>query len=120
MSDFFPAADSGSIPPGHGRTVHVHGREFALWNLDGQFYCIDDLCPHRGGPLGAGVMQDGEVFCPLHGWGFDVRTGACSSRPDRPVRTYPTRVVDGQVQICPEPQPSYPRSGETSGCEGVT
>ena len=100
MSEFVSVADAASIPAGHGRTVHVQGREFALWNVDGQFYCIDDQCPHRGGPLGSGSMTDGEVFCPLHGWGFDVRTGACSTRPDRPVATYLARVVDGKVEIC--------------------
>lgn len=99
VSEYLSVAEASSLPPGHGRTVHVGGREFAVWNLDGQFYCIDDLCPHRGGPLGAGTLEKGEVFCPLHGWGFDVRTGACSNRPDRPVKTYPTRVLDGQVQI---------------------
>lgn len=100
MSEFVSVADAASIPAGHGRTVHVRGREFALWNVDGQFYCIDDQCPHRGGPLGSGGLKDGEVFCPLHGWGFDVRTGACTTRPDRPVATYAARVVDGKVEIC--------------------
>jgi len=100
MSEFINVAEAASLPPGHGRTVHVQGSEFAIWNVEGQYFCIDDLCPHRGGPLGAGTLQHSEVFCPLHGWGFDVRTGACSNRPDRPVRTYPARVVDGQVQIC--------------------
>jgi nitrite reductase/ring-hydroxylating ferredoxin subunit len=99
MSVFVSVADVASLKPGQGRTIHVQGREFCLWNLDGQFYCLDDTCPHRGGPLGAGVLENGEVFCPLHAWGFDVRTGACSARPDRPVRTYVTRVVEGQVQI---------------------
>ena len=100
MSEFIRVAEVASILPGHGRTVHVKGREFALWNMEGQFHCIDDQCPHRGGPLGAGCLKDGEVFCPLHGWGFDVRTGACTTRPDRPVATYPVRIVDGWVEIC--------------------
>jgi nitrite reductase/ring-hydroxylating ferredoxin subunit len=99
MPQFVPVATVESLPPGHGRTVHVQGREFALWNLEGQFYCLDDACPHRGGPLGAGTLEDGEVFCPLHGWGFDVRTGDCKLRPDRPAKTYPTRVVNGEVEI---------------------
>ena len=47
-----------------------------------------------------GSLQGTEVVCPMHGWGFDVRTGACTNRPDRPVQTYPTRIVDGQVEIC--------------------
>ena len=96
---FISVADVASLPPGQGRTVHVGGREFALWNLDGEFHCLDDQCPHRGGPLGAGNLENGQVFCPLHGWGFDVRTGACSVRPDRPVKTYPTRIKNGEVQI---------------------
>ena len=100
MSAFISAADVNSIPPGQGRTVHVQGREFALWNVDGRFYCIDDQCPHRGGPLGSGWLKDGRVSCPLHGWEFDVRTGACSTRPDRPVATYPARVVGDKVEIC--------------------
>ena len=99
MSDFISVADVSSLPDGHGRTVHVKGREFALYNVGGQFCAMDDACPHRGGPLGAGALQDGQVWCPLHGWGFDPKTGACSNRPDRPIRTYPTRVLDGQVQI---------------------
>jgi nitrite reductase/ring-hydroxylating ferredoxin subunit len=99
MSEFVSVAEAADLPPGKGRTVHVKGREFALWNLEGQFYCIDDQCPHRGGPLGAGNLDGSEVVCPLHGWGVDLRTGQCASRPDRPVRTYPTRVQEGQVQI---------------------
>ena len=39
----------------------------------------------------------------MHGWGFDVRTGDGLTRPDRPLKTYPTRVVDGQVQVCVQP-----------------
>lgn len=99
MSDFVSVADVESLPDGHGRTVHVRGREFAVYHLDGEFYALDDLCPHRGGPLGAGVLENGQVHCPLHGWSFDLKTGACLTRPDRPVKSYPTRVQDGQVQI---------------------
>ncbi len=100
MSEFISVADEASLPPGHGRTVHVRGREFAVFNLDGHFYAIDNACPHKGGPLGAGMLENGQVFCPLHGWNFDVKTGACPTRPDRPVQSYPTRVENGQVQIC--------------------
>src|SRR5262245_2260539 len=40
MSEFVSVAEVASLPPGTGRTVHVSGREFAIWNVDGQFYCI--------------------------------------------------------------------------------
>jgi NAD(P)H-dependent nitrite reductase small subunit len=99
MSEFVSVLEAASLPPGHGRTVHARGREFAIFNMAGEFYAIDNTCPHKGGPLGAGTMENGQVFCPLHGWGFDVKTGACLTRADRPVRSYPTRLQDGEVQI---------------------
>jgi len=99
MNEFFSVLDAASLPPGHGRTVHVQGREFALFNLDGTFFATDNTCPHKGGPLGAGHVKEDRVFCPLHGWEFEVKTGDCLTRADRPVKCYSTRVTDGQVQI---------------------
>jgi nitrite reductase/ring-hydroxylating ferredoxin subunit len=98
-AEFVDAADAASLAPGQGRTLELRGRRYALFNLDGQFYAIDDSCPHRGGPLGAGYFEGCEVYCPLHGWPFDVRTGQCRTVPARPVRTYPTRVENGKVWI---------------------
>jgi NAD(P)H-dependent nitrite reductase small subunit len=99
MSEFIAVADTASLTPGKGRTVEVRGRRFAVWNVDGEFHAIDDTCPHRGAPLGAGVLENGKVYCPLHGWEFDVKTGACHSNPERPVASYPTKVENGQVWI---------------------
>lgn len=99
MREFISVAEVASLPPGHGRTVHVRGLEFALYNLDGQFYAIDDLCPHAGGSLGSGCLREGRVICPLHEWAFDLKTGACVGNPAKSVNFYPTRVENGQVQI---------------------
>ena len=99
MSEFIPLLEVNSLPAGQGRTVIAQGREFAVFNLDGEFYVLDDRCPHRGGPLGAGTLVEGRVYCPFHGWGFDLKTGACQDQPDRPVAVYPTRIYQGQLQI---------------------
>ena len=48
-------------------------------------------------------LQGCEVFCPLHGWSFDVTTGAGLTRPDKPLRSYATQVRDGQVWVAVEP-----------------
>jgi nitrite reductase/ring-hydroxylating ferredoxin subunit len=39
----------GDIPPGQGRPVEVNGKKIALFNVDGSYYAIDDICNHRGG-----------------------------------------------------------------------
>ena len=99
MSDYTTLAEASRVPLDRGLTVRLGEREFALFQSDGIFYVLDGRCPHRGGPLGEGTMEDGRVYCPMHGWGFDVRTGACSENPDRPVKCYSVRVLDGFVQI---------------------
>jgi nitrite reductase (NADH) small subunit len=106
--EFFPVAEAVSLAPGEGRTVHLRGREYALFNLDGEFHAIDNECPHRGAQLGAGTLDQGKVHCPLHGWAFDPRTGACVTRLGCDVRHYPTRVEGGEVLLCPQPDPSLP------------
>lgn len=102
---YFPVAAVDSLAPGEGRTVFLRGREYALFNVDGRFHAIDNECPHRGGPLGAGGLDHGKVHCPLHGWAFDPRTGVCVTRLGCDVKSYPTKTENGEVYLCPQPIP---------------
>lgn len=77
--------------------VRVGDRQIALFLLDGEVFALDDRCPHKDGPLGEGFCENGQVFCPLHGWGFDIRTGACAEVPHRPATCVPVRVENGMV-----------------------
>ena len=74
--------------------------EIALFKSGGEVFALEGICPHKGAPLGQGTVADGVVSCPFHGWQFDIRTGACLDRPDRPARCIPVRIIDGDVQIC--------------------
>jgi nitrite reductase/ring-hydroxylating ferredoxin subunit len=71
----------------------------ALFRVGGAVYAIENLCPHAGGSLGQGSVCDGIVTCPLHSWTFDVRDGRGVSKPKSSVRTYPTKVENGQVLV---------------------
>ncbi|HYV26540.1 MAG TPA: nitrite reductase small subunit NirD [Candidatus Eisenbacteria bacterium] len=99
MGEFVSVVRCDSIRPGAGCSLKLNEHEIAVFNVGGTFYALDGRCPHRGGPLGVGCVEDSRVYCPLHGWGFDLETGACIDNPERPVKTYPTRVRDGEVQI---------------------
>ena len=100
MSEFVAVAEASQVASDRGLRVSVGGREVALFNVDGQFYALDGSCPHRGGPLGEGITEDGRVYCPLHGWEFDVKTGACINNPEKPAACFPARLMDGKVEIC--------------------
>ncbi len=97
MPDFMCAANVGDIPEGTGISVVLGGTEIALFNFEGQFYAIENTCPHRGGNLGEGVLEGETVLCPLHGWQFNVKTGRLPMGPG--VGTFPVRVVGDEIQV---------------------
>ena len=99
MSDFVTVADAKDIGPGEGRVVEVQGDEVALFNLNGTFYAIDNMCVHQGGPLGEGMLEGENVICPWHSWKYNVKTGVCSTNPSMKVRTYSVKIEDGQVKV---------------------
>ena len=62
---------------GEGRavTVNVGGERIAVVRKDGALWAISNVCPHQNGPLGEGVVRDGYLECPWHGYQFDPCTG---------------------------------------------
>jgi nitrite reductase (NADH) small subunit len=75
-------ADKKDIPVGKAIVVRIpNGQEIALYNLEGEIYALENLCPHMGGPLGEGDIEDSIVTCPWHGWQFDIKTGDCQNMP---------------------------------------
>ena len=80
------------IPTGQGRVLDVAGQSLAVFNVDGAFYCIDNLCPHRGGPLGEGDLEGKIVLCPWHAWRWDVTTGFNVNNPAVKVACFPVTI----------------------------
>jgi 3-phenylpropionate/trans-cinnamate dioxygenase ferredoxin component len=102
MAKFVKVARVDEIRPGEKKIVEVEGTLAVVTNLDGQFYAIEDVCTHDGGPVGEGELdaETGEIRCPRHGARFDLRTGAALSLPAfEPVTTYEVRVEDGNVMV---------------------
>lgn len=82
MTEFIKVATRDEIPVGGSKLVEVDDVRIALFNLDGEYYAIEDMCTHDGGPLVEGdVVNECQVQCPRHGARFDIRTGAAVSFP---------------------------------------
>lgn len=100
MAEFTPVAKVGSIPEGHGRTFALGDRLLAVFNRGGEYFAIDDLCPHQGASLGEGVLDEGgAVACPWHGWRFRIRDGAWCDNPRLSVDTFAVRVRGDDVEV---------------------
>ncbi len=92
-------ASLNEIPDGGSIRRPFAGREVALFRKGDVVHAIDAQCPHRGGPLDGGDLEDDcVVVCPWHGWRFDIRTGKSPTHPGQ-VRCYKVTVADGKVAI---------------------
>ena len=96
---FITVARVGDIPPGQGATFTVGERLVAVFHVDGNYQAIDDLCPHMGASLGAGMLEDGVVTCPWHAWRWDVTTGANINNPAVKVACYTITEQDGNLFV---------------------
>jgi glutamate synthase domain-containing protein 2/nitrite reductase/ring-hydroxylating ferredoxin subunit len=99
MSNFVKVLAADQLKPGQVTIVTVNGRDVCLANYQGEFFALDNKCPHRGGQLGDGRLEEANVICPLHGWDFDVRTGISRYDPRDRVATYPVRQANGSIDI---------------------
>jgi len=71
-----------------------------VFEVDGELYAVDDICPHAHARLTQGFTEGCEVECPLHGATFDVTTGRRRSGPAcDDLKTFPVRVVDGRIEV---------------------
>ncbi|HEU4401002.1 MAG TPA: Rieske (2Fe-2S) protein [Candidatus Polarisedimenticolia bacterium] len=88
------------IPPGGSKVVQINEHVVAIFNMGGAFYALDNTCPHQGGPLGEGYLEEtGVISCPWHGWTFDLKTGISPIDPDVSVRRYPIRIEAGEIIV---------------------
>src|SRR5262245_39940375 len=88
-------ATIGEIPLGAGRLVEVAEQQIAVFNFNGEYYAINDMCPHRGASLAEGFLDGCKVFCPWHFFDFNLMTGECATVPSLRVQTYEVK-IDGE------------------------
>ena len=101
MAESVRVARVSEMPPGSSKIVVVLGHPVALFNVDGTFYAVSNVCLHRGGPIGEGSLDGITVTCPMHGWEYDLRTGANLANPLARLKTYAVRVDGDYVHVTP-------------------
>ncbi|MQA91903.1 MAG: Rieske 2Fe-2S domain-containing protein [Gemmatimonas sp.] len=84
------------IPVGEGRTFIVDGVELAVFRTrNGDLFAVQSRCPHRGGLLADGLLGDGKIVCPLHGYTFELTSGqSLGQQPCESITTYSLEVTE--------------------------
>lgn len=99
MNEFRTVARVDQLPELGGKEVTVDGIRICLFRHRNEVFATAAECPHKGAPLATGWVENGRVFCSLHGWEFELRTGHCTTNPECEVKTYPVRIQGGEIQI---------------------
>jgi nitrite reductase (NADH) small subunit len=100
MKELIRLTTSAELPAeGEVREFVCADRTICVANLHGQITALDNVCLHRGGPLGQGLLEDGKLVCPWHGWQFDPKTGQSLQNPKAKLAVFPLEIRDGEVMI---------------------
>jgi 3-phenylpropionate/trans-cinnamate dioxygenase ferredoxin subunit len=100
MASWVSGGRAENLPPGKVRTVFGGRGRLAVCNVGDGYYCIDDVCTHDGASFETGELDGNEIECPRHGARFDVTTGRATCMPAIvPVKVYPVRIENGEIQI---------------------
>jgi 3-phenylpropionate/trans-cinnamate dioxygenase ferredoxin subunit len=101
MPRWFEAARVGEVADRSCKAISINGSDVALFNLDGEYFAIDDLCTHQASALSSGWIEGDRAVCPWHLAEFSIRTGEALKAPAyESVHSFPVRVRDGIVEIC--------------------
>ena len=105
MSRWVDVAPIDKLSNGSALLISADGVDIAVFNIDGEYFAIEDVCTHDGSAmLGCGlepeeVVDGGQIVCPRHGARFCIKTGEALTPPAyEPVACFPTRIKDGILQ----------------------
>jgi len=99
MAEFVRICAQAELPAvGEVKGFEAGGRELCVANIGGAICVSDGICPHEGGPLGEGLVEDGKVVCPWHGYAWNPRTGETADDPDLRLAIFESKLEDGELR----------------------
>ena len=99
MNEFEVVGKIEDFEEGHGRAVPVDGRMVAVFRTGGEWFAIDDLCPHMGASLAEGFVEEHTVTCPWHAWRFCIKDGKWVDNPRTGVDCFEVKIEGDDVLV---------------------
>ena len=103
MPSFVRVASPEALRPGTSRAVVVGRYEIALFNVEGEYYALENACPHQGSPIVDGFVEGRTITCPWHAWCFDLRTGSLTLGQFATIPRFEVRVEQDGIYLSTEP-----------------
>lgn len=103
--NYLPAGDHRQIPENGASIVHFGEERIAIFKYDNKLSAISNVCRHQNGPLGEGLIIDGLITCPWHGFQYRPHDGCAPEPFTEKVSTYDLRLEGSEIQVNPKPNP---------------
>ncbi len=104
VPDFVPLCKTSDVRPGQGRQFRPtsgrwRSKPMAVFNQNGTYYVTNFICPHMGGPLSEGKIEDGVLTCPWHGWSYYVATGLPDHDDGHSIAVYESKIEGDDLMV---------------------
>lgn len=93
------AAKVSEVPNFGKKVITVNGQEILLLNVKGEIFACENDCPHQGSPMQAGIVKDGHLSCPRHGFRFDLKSGICLDNPAYTLKIFPVQLQGDEIML---------------------
>lgn len=99
---FLKVGSLAALPPGSVTEVILGDDTYAICNVSGELHALNGICPHAGGPIGQGTLQDSIVTCPWHEWAYDCRTGENDFDPSIKLDRFAVKAEGDDILLDPQ------------------
>ena len=100
MSNLIKLTTEANLPAtNEAREFPCGDKTICIANVSGTYKAMDNVCLHRGGPLGQGMIVNEKLVCPWHAWAWDPKTGEATHNAAVKIAVYPLKIENGDVLI---------------------
>lgn len=100
MAEYIRICAQSELPqPGNLREFTANGRTLCVANLDGAIRVLDGICPHEGGPLAEGTIDQGCIVCPWHSYAFNLHNGEAEGEPTLKAEVFEAKIEGGELVV---------------------
>jgi nitrite reductase (NADH) small subunit len=100
MATFVKIASKSELPErDQAKEFTIGDKTVCIANVEGTISAMDNVCLHRGGPIGQGTVEEGKIVCPWHGWQYDPKSGEARHNPAARLKVYPIKLEGDDVLV---------------------
>jgi nitrite reductase (NADH) small subunit len=96
---FVRVGSASQLPSGGVIEVEIGADVYAICHAGNEFYALDGICPHSGGPMGHGALHGTTLVCPWHAWEYDCRTGLNDFAAGAALATFPVKIEGDDILV---------------------